>query len=75
MPLLDHFRLPWLGKAAPAAPSIGPAGRLHRVVSRQRGVRIPTEFEQRLEALESEYPQPLYEASAYGFAAVERVED
>ena len=75
MPLLDHFRLAWLGRAAPTAPSIGPAGRLHRVVLRQRAVRVPTEFEQKLEALESEYSQPLYDASAYGFPAVERVED
>lgn len=70
MPLLDHFRLPRLGRPAapppPVDPQAGAAGRLHRVLARQKGIRITSDIEQRLEALESEYSEPLYDSSAYG---------
>ncbi len=79
MPLLDHFRLLRRGKAFPvealASPQTGPASRLHRVVSRQRGGRVPTDLEERLQALETEYSEPLYGASAYGSPPSERSED
>lgn len=75
MPLLDYFRLPRLAKALPmplpSEPPTGVAGRLHRVVIRQKSVRIPTDIERRLEAMESECSEPLYDASAYGSPAAD----
>ena len=78
MPLLDYFRLPRLARAPalpPAAePTTGAAGRLHRVVRRQRAIRIPTDIERRLEAMESECSEPLYDSSAYGSPSADPAE-
>jgi hypothetical protein len=78
MPLLDHFRLPRPAKAAPP-PVVdipgGPITRLDRMVARQRRVGVPSEMEQRLQALEEEYSQPLYAASAYSSPDQQSEED
>ncbi len=70
MPLLDHFRLPRLTKAAAPPPVASippePATRLDRMVARQKCVRMSTEMERRIQAMEQEYSEPLYDAKAYG---------
>ena len=78
MSLLDHFRLPRLHKAAPPPPvrdEGGPQTRLGRMVARQKGHAPVSMYEARLEALESEYSAPLYDASAYGSPSLDRRED
>ena len=77
MPLLDHFRFPRLGRSVPppqvAVAPIEPTSRLDRVVS--RSVRVASEIEQKLDAMESEYSAPLYGPSAYGSPETDEVED
>jgi hypothetical protein len=79
MPLLDHFRWPrWIkGEAVPPLKLVeAPAGgRLERLVARQRIVRVPSELELRLEAMEEEYSAPLYDSSAYSSPHAAREED
>jgi hypothetical protein len=67
MSLLDHFRLPRSHNAAPPPPLLegGPQTRLGRMVARQKGVATVRGCQATLEALESEYSAPLYDASAY----------
>ena len=66
MPLLNHFRR---GRFKDETPS--PAeeefrmSRLDRLVARQKAVRIPSELDLKLEALEEECSAPLYEPSVY----------
>ena len=78
MSWLDHFRLPRSHKAAPPPPTVdegGPKTRLGRMVARQKGVVPASGLEARLEALESEYSAPLYDASAYSSPASDPRED
>ena len=78
MSLLDHFRLPRSHKAAPPPPNIeegGPKTRLGRMVARQKGIVPVSAHEARLEALESEYSAPLYDASAYSSSLPDPGED
>ncbi len=78
MSLLDHFRLPRSHKVAPPPPLTdegGPQTRLGRMVARQKGVRTAGGLEARLEALESEYSAPLYDASAYSSPTPDPRED
>jgi hypothetical protein len=78
MSLLDHFRLPRSHKPAPPPPIIdegGPQTRLGRMVARQRGVAPVSGHDARLEALESEYSAPLYDASAYSSPLLDPRED
>jgi hypothetical protein len=66
MPLLDHFRLPLLGKPGPVViPDALPSTRLDRVIARGN-VPVRTEIERRIQAMEEECSEPLYGASAYG---------
>jgi hypothetical protein len=73
VPLLDHFRLPRLGGRPSPPPLVdaqtGAAGRLHRVVVRQKTVRVASDLDRRLQALEGECSEPLYDSSAYGSPA------
>lgn len=79
MPLMDHFRLPRFGRGVAVPPikleAAPEGGRLERVVARQRSVRIPTEMEQRLDAMEEEYSAPLYDSSAYSSPILDSEED
>ena len=78
MSLLDHFRLPRAHKTAPPLPIIdkgGPQTRLGRMVARQKGLVPVSAHDARLEALESEYSAPLYDASAYGSPSLDPRED
>ena len=78
MSFMDHFRLPRSHKAAPPPPIIaegGPQTRLGRRVARQRGIAPVSGHEARLEALESEYSTPLYDASAYSSPLLDPRED
>ncbi len=78
MSLLDHFRLPRSHKTAPPPPIIdegGPQTRLGRMVARQKGVVPVGGREARLEALESEYSAPLYDASAYSSPSLDPRKD
>ena len=79
MSLLDHFRLSRSHKPAPpplpAAEEGGPQTRLGRMVARQKGVGPVSGCEARLEALESEYSAPLYDASAYSSPLLDPRED
>lgn len=79
MPLRVQFRFPRFSKISLATPAAtrfnGPAGRLHRVVERQRGVPVGTDFGRRLDRGRSEYSEPLYGASAYGSPLVLALED
>ena len=78
MSLLDHFRLPRAHKPAPPPPIIdkgGPQTRLGRMVARQKSPVPISSPEARLDALESEYSAPLYDASAYGSPSLDPRED
>lgn len=78
MPLLDHFRLTRLAKAVPpplVSEESEPRTRLGRMLARQKPVRLRTELEKRIQALEEEYPEPLYGASAYSSPPTDRRED
>ena len=78
MSLLDHFRLPRSHKAAPPPPLIeegGPQTRLGRMVARQKGIAPVSGCEATLEAMESEYSAPRYDASAYSSPLLEPRED
>lgn len=78
MSLLDHFRLPRSPKPAPPPPIIeegGPQTRLGRMVARQKGIVPVSGCEATLEAMESEYSAPLYDASAYSSPILDPRED
>ncbi len=78
MSFMDHFRLSRLHKAAPPPPLIEegkPQTRLGRMVARQKGLVPVSEHEARLDALESEYSAPLYDASAYSSPILDPRED
>lgn len=67
MPLLDHFRRGRSDRnAAPsAAEEERSTARLDRLVARQKVVRLPSELDLKLEALEEEFSPPLYDLSVY----------
>lgn len=78
MPLLDHFRLTRLHKAVPPPPLAdegGPQTRLGRMLARQKNGHVSPHLDTRLEALEGEYSEPLYDASAYSSPFADPGED
>jgi hypothetical protein len=77
MPLLDHFRFPRLGRGETPPPPHEPdsTSRLDRMVARQREVRVPSDLQLRLEAMEEEYSPPLYDSSAYSSGISQAEED
>ena len=78
MSFMDHFRLPRSHRPAPPPPLVdegGPQTRLGRMVARQKGVSPVTGCQATLEALESEYSAPLYDASAYSSPLLDPRED
>jgi hypothetical protein len=45
------------------------------MVARQREVRVPSDLQLRLEAMEEEYSPPLYDSSAYSSGVSQAEED